>query len=106
MVHWTYDRVLFEHPDKNVFMLECLTASLLSIKDGIERGGLLASLLWALKQTIYMNRNVNNAGYMIGTWKPGESFKPETEFRLWDWGSNYYAPQSFNDSSRSTCTVG
>lgn len=47
-----------------------------------------------------MNRNVNNAGYMIGTWTPGEQFKPETEFRLWDCGHNYYAPQSFNDGKR------
>ena len=23
MVRWTYERVLFEHPDPNVFMLEC-----------------------------------------------------------------------------------
>ena len=48
----------------------------------------------------FMNRNVNNAGYMIGTWTPGEQFKPETEFRLWDCGHNYYAPQSFNDGKR------
>ena len=47
-----------------------------------------------------MNRNVNNAGYMVGTWKPGESFKPETEFRLWDEGHNFYAPQSFNTEGR------
>ena len=43
-----------------------------------------------------MNRNVNNAGYMIGTWEPGGEFKPETDFRLWDCGHNFYAPQSFN----------
>ena len=37
---------------------------------------------------------------MIGTWTPGEAFQPETEFRLWDCGHNYYAPQSFNDGER------
>ena len=47
-----------------------------------------------------MNRNVSNAGYMIGTWEPGGEFKPETEFRLWDCGHNYYAPQSFNVDGR------
>ena len=52
------------------------------------------------KPSGFMNRNVNNAGYMIGTWTPGEQFKPETEFRLWDCGHNYYAPQSFNDGKR------
>ncbi|MZT25351.1 glycoside hydrolase family 32 protein, partial [Blautia wexlerae] len=40
------------------------------------------------------------AGYMIGTWEPGGEFKPETEFRLWDCGHNYYAPQSFNVDGR------
>lgn len=99
MVHWTYDRVLFEHPDKNVFMLECPDFFPLIDKDGNEKWVIGFSAMGA-KANGYMNRNVNNAGYMIGTWKPGESFKPETEFRLWDWGHNYYAPQSFNDGSR------
>ena len=52
------------------------------------------------KASGFMNRNVSNAGYMIGTWTPGEAFQPETEFRLWDCGHNYYAPQSFNDGER------
>ena len=30
----------------------------------------------------------------------GGEFKPETEFRLWDCGHNYYAPQSFNAGGR------
>ena len=47
-----------------------------------------------------MNRNVSNAGYMIGTWEPGGEFKPETEFRPWDCGHNFYAPQSFNTNGR------
>ena len=46
-----------------------------------------------------MNRNSQHA-YMIGTWEPGGEFKPETEFRLWDCGHNYYAPQSFNVDGR------
>lgn len=52
------------------------------------------------KPSGFMNRNVSNAGYMIGTWEPGGEFKPETEFRLWDCGHNYYAPQSFNVDGR------
>lgn len=31
--------------------------------------------------------------------KDGE-FKPETEFRPWDCGHNFYAPQSFNTNGR------
>ena len=48
----------------------------------------------------FMNRNLNNAGYMIGNWAPGRMFEPETEFRLWDCGHNFYAPQSFTVDGR------
>ncbi|WP_418969835.1 glycoside hydrolase family 32 protein [Alloscardovia omnicolens] len=99
MVHWTYERVLFEHPDKNVFMLECPDFFPLRDGEGNEKWVIGFSAMGA-KADGYMNRNTNNAGYMIGTWQPGEAFKPETEFRLWDWGHNFYAPQSFNDGSR------
>lgn len=44
--------------------------------------------------------HVNNAATWWAAWKPGESFKPETEFRLWDEGHNFYAPQSFNTEGR------
>ncbi|OTA28847.1 beta-(1-2)-fructofuranosidase [Alloscardovia macacae] len=99
MVHWTYERVLFEHPDPDVFMLECPDFFPLTDAEGNEKWVIGFSAMGA-KAHGFMNRNVNNAGYMIGTWKPGEAFHPETEFRLWDWGHNYYAPQSFNDGSR------
>ena len=99
MVHWSFDRVLFEHPDPNVFMLEC--PDFFPIRDarGNEKWVIGFSAMGA-KPNGFMNRNVNNAGYMVGTWKPGESFKPETEFRLRDEGHNFYAPQSFNTEGR------
>ncbi|MFD0705132.1 glycoside hydrolase family 32 protein [Alloscardovia venturai] len=99
MVHWTYDRVLFEHPDPDVFMLECPDFFPIRDHNGNEKWVIGFSAMGA-KAHGFMNRNVNNAGYMIGSWKPGEAFIPETDFRLWDWGHNYYAPQSFNDGKR------
>ncbi|WP_270416300.1 glycoside hydrolase family 32 protein [Bifidobacterium pseudolongum] len=99
MVHWTFDRVLFEHPDPDVFMLECPDFFPITDANGNEKWVIGFSAMGA-KPHGFMNRNLNNAGYMIGTWKPGESFRPETEFRLWDWGHNFYAPQSFTTDGR------
>lgn len=94
MVTWTFDRILFEHPDENVWMLECPDFFPIKDAEGNEKWVIGFSAMGA-KANGFMNRNVNNAGYMIGTWEPGTSFKPETEFRLWDCGHNFYAPQSF-----------
>lgn len=99
MEHWTFDRVLFEHPDPNVFMLECPDFFPIRDAQGNEKWVIGFSAMGA-KAEGFMNRNLNNAGYMIGSWKPGESFVPETPFRLWDWGHNFYAPQSFHTNGR------
>ncbi|MBW3087729.1 glycoside hydrolase family 32 protein [Bifidobacterium sp. 82T24] len=95
MVEWTFKTVLFEHPDPDVFMLECPDFFPVTDKDGNEKWVIGFSAMGS-KPNGFMNRNVNNAGYMIGTWEPGGEFKPETDFRLWDCGHNFYAPQSFN----------
>lgn len=94
MEAWNYERILFEHPDPNVFMLECPDFFPLAAPDGKQRWIICFSAMGS-KPSGFMNRNVNNAGYMIGSWQPGKAFTPESEFRLWDWGHNYYAPQSF-----------
>lgn len=99
MVRWEYEHVLFQHPDPDVFMLECPDFFPIKDKDGNEKWIIGFSAMGS-KPSGFMNRNVNNAGYMIGTWEPGGEFKPETEFRLWDCGHNYYAPQSFNVDGR------
>ena len=99
MVRWEYERVLFQHPDPDVFMLECPDFFPIKDKDGNEKWVIGFSAMGS-KPSGFMNRNVSNAGYMIGTWEPGGEFKPETEFRLWDCGHNYYAPQSFNVDGR------
>ena len=94
MAEWTFKRVLFQHPDPDVFMLECPDFFPVTDKDGNEKWVIGFSAMGS-KAHGFMNRNANNAGYMIGTWVPGEEFQPETEFRLWDCGHNFYAPQSF-----------
>lgn len=99
MVRWNYEYVLFEHPDPDVYMLECPDFFPITDENGNEKW-VIGFSAQGSKPKGFMNRNVNNAGYMIGTWTPGEQFKPETEFRLWDCGHNYYAPQSFNDGKR------
>lgn len=94
MVDWSFKTVLFEHPDPDVFMLECPDFFPILDPDGNEKWVIGFSAMGA-KASGFMNRNKSNAGYMIGSWTPGEAFVPETEFRLWDCGANYYAPQSF-----------
>lgn len=94
MVEWRFERVLFEHPDPDVWMLECPDFFPIQDAEGNEKWVIGFSAMGS-KPHGFMNRNVNNAGYMIGTWEPGGEFRPETEFRLWDCGHNFYAPQSF-----------
>ena len=99
MVRWTYERVLFEHPDPDVYMLECPDFFPIQDAHGHERWVIGFSAMGA-KPSGFMNRNVSNAGYIIGDWTPGGAFEPDSEFRLWDWGHNFYAPQSFVDGDR------
>ncbi|KFI99025.1 glycoside hydrolase family 32 protein [Bifidobacterium subtile] len=94
MVEWSFERVLFEHPDPDVFMLECPDFFPVTGPDGEEKWVIGFSAMGS-KPHGFMNRNASNAGYMIGSWTPGEAFRPESEFRLWDCGHNFYAPQSF-----------
>lgn len=94
MVHWRFDRVLYEHPDVDVFMLECPDFFPLADADGNEEWVLSFSAMGS-KARGYTNRNANSAGYVTGTWADGEGFTPRSAFRPWDWGHNYYAPQSF-----------
>ncbi|MDF7666196.1 sucrose-6-phosphate hydrolase [Bifidobacterium sp. ESL0745] len=99
MTNWEFQYVLFDDPDPDVFMLECPDFFPLKDKDGNTKWVIVFSAMGSKSQG-YMNRNENNAGYMIGTWTPGEPFKPETGLRLLDCGANYYAPQSFEANGR------
>ncbi|KFI51579.1 glycoside hydrolase family 32 protein [Bifidobacterium biavatii] len=95
MVEWTFKTVLFEHPDPNVFMLECPDFFPIRDTEGNEKWVIGFSAMGAKKRGFEIH-STSAAGYMIGSWTPGEAFVPESEFRLWDCGHNFYAPQSFN----------
>lgn len=86
---WTFDRVLFTDPDPDVFMLEC--PDLFALGD---RWVLSYGPMSKAKPSGYAGRNGHNCGYVVGTWTPGEDFRPITGYRTSDWGHNYYASQS------------
>lgn len=89
MLKWTFDRVLFEDPNPDVFMLEC--------PDFIKLGEkwVLIYCPMGVKKEGYASRNAHNAGYVVGDWAPGREFTQQTDYRLIDWGANFYAPQTF-----------
>lgn len=89
LLEWDYAGILYESPDPNVRMLECPDLFCL---DG--RWVLCFSAM-GMKPNGYLARNLNNAGYVVGSWELGRPFEAHTDFRPLDWGHNYYAPQSF-----------
>ncbi|AKV55044.1 beta-fructofuranosidase [Bifidobacterium actinocoloniiforme DSM 22766] len=89
MVNWEFDRPIYQHPDPDVFMLECPDMFPLDDK------WVICYSAMGLSPKGFEARNHNNAGYVIGTWEPGGDFHQESEFHLWDDGHNYYAPQTF-----------
>ncbi|BDR54356.1 beta-fructofuranosidase [Bombiscardovia apis] len=88
MVNWTFVGPVYKHPDPKVFMLEC--------PDMFPLGDewVICYSAMGLSPEGFEARNHNNAGYVIGSWEPGQPFKQETEFHLWDDGHNFYAPQT------------
>ena len=89
MASWEFDRVLFEDPDPDVFMLECPDMFPLGDK------WVLIYCPMGPNPNGYRARNAHNAGYLVGDWEPGQGFKPLTEYRPMDWGHQFYAPQTF-----------
>lgn len=89
MFAWEFAGVLYECPDPNVRMLEC--PDLFALGDS----WMLVFSAMGMKPKGFAARNYNNAGYVVGNWELGSAFVPRTEFRLCDWGHNFYAPQSF-----------
>lgn len=89
MLNWSFDRILYEFPSADVFMLEC--PDLFRLDDH-----------WVLvfcpeRPTPhgYEHRNTHNAGYIVGNWAPGTEFSPLTSYMQIDRGHNFYAPQTF-----------
>jgi beta-fructofuranosidase len=89
LLTWTDDGVIYECGEPGVFMLEC--------PDLFEIRGrwVLAFSAMGFTPDGYKWRARDVAGYVVGTWQPGSSFKALTEFTPLDYGHNYYAPQSF-----------
>lgn len=90
---WRYEGMVYRHPDPDVYMLECPDLFELAAPSGERRWALCFSAMGARPEG-YLYRNANNAGYLLGTWAPGEPFSPEGDFRPLDWGQNFYAPQT------------
>lgn len=89
MLTWDFDRILFEDPNPDVFMLEC--------PDFFKLGDhwVLLYCPMGVRKKGYASRNGHNSGYVVGSWKPGGDFEVATDYRLVDWGHNFYAPQTF-----------
>lgn len=90
LTDWSFDRVVFEDPDPNVWMIEC--------PDLFEVGGTWAivygPMLTTPQRVGYTNRNGHNTGYVLGTWAPGEEFVASRPYRQFDFGHSFYAPQT------------
>lgn len=92
MRSWSFDRVLYRDPDPDTFMLECPDVFPLGDR------WVISYCPMGRAPAGYQNRNMHNAGYVVGNWAPGREFEQLTDFRPTDWGANFYAPQSL-------CTV-
>ncbi len=89
LLAWDYSGVIYEHPDPDVYMLEC--------PDLFELQGswILCFSAMGMKPKGYVGRNANNAVYVVGNWKLGDTFEAKGQPKPCDAGHNYYAPQSF-----------
>lgn len=88
---WEFDRVLYEDPDPDAFMIEC--------PDFFEVDGkwvLVYSPMTSVRRRGYAQRNGNNTGYAVGNWTPGGDFEVLKSFAQFDFGHNFYATQSMH----------
>ena len=87
LMDWEHTGILYECPEESVYMLEC--------PDLFELGG--AWVLVFSKMYVRDGAPVpeNHAGYVVGTWVPGEPFEVKRDFSPLDSGHAYYAPTSF-----------
>ena len=90
MRQWEFDRIIYEDPDPEVFMVEC--PDLFEI-DG--RWVLIYGPMTTRRPEGHVKRNGQDSGYVVGHWEPGKAFEVEHEYRPADWGHNFYAPQTF-----------
>lgn len=86
---WTFDRIVFEDPDPDVYMLEC--------PDMFELDGhwvITYCPMSSARRSGYGGRNGHNGGYIVGDWAPGSDFTPLRPYTQGDWGHSFYAAQS------------
>ena len=85
---WTFDRVLAHADAGESYMWEC--------PDYFEVDGtkILSASVQGLEGGIWDDRNVYQSGYFLVDGDILEDYKL-SEYQLWDYGFDYYAPQSF-----------
>ena len=88
LARWSFECVLYRHPDPRVFMLEC--------PDFFPLGDTWVLIFspMGIRPEGFAHCNVNSAGYLLGSWEPGESFEPTAPYRTLNWGHSFYAPQT------------
>ncbi|MCZ9309832.1 glycoside hydrolase family 32 protein [Corynebacterium uberis] len=86
---WEFDRVVYQDPNPDVFMLEC--------PDMFPLGDhwVIAYCPMGLAPRGHDFRNDHTSGYIVGDWQPGQDFRPLGDFQPSDAGHNFYAPQTF-----------
>ena len=88
---WDFDRVIYEDPDSDAFMIEC--------PDFFEVDGkwvLVYSPMTSVRRQGYNQRNGHSTGYAVGNWTPGGDFEVLKSFAQFDFGHNFYATQSMH----------
>lgn len=87
---WHFDGVLYQHPNPGVYMLESPDFFSIKAPDGHD-AWVLGFCARGEHPNGFSSRNLRNAGYIIGDYT-ADGFIAHTEFRMWDWGHNFYAP--------------
>lgn len=87
---WHFDGVLYQHPNPGVATLESPDFFSLQSPDGHD-AWVLSFCTRGEHPNGFSKRNLCNAGYIIGDYT-ADGFIARTEFRMWDWGHNFYAP--------------
>ncbi|MDK6907254.1 glycoside hydrolase family 32 protein [Actinotignum timonense] len=88
LARWSFECVLYRHPDPRVFMLEC--------PDFFPLGDTWVLIFspMGIRPEGFAHCNVNSAGYLLGSWTPGGRFEPRVPYRTLNWGHSFYAPQT------------
>lgn len=118
---WSWAGVLYRHPDPRVYMIECPDLFCLRAPGGDERWVLFLSAMRSQApadgadgaskgekndEGAAAHDHVDTSGYLVGTWQPGEPFRPEGPARPLDRGGSLYAPQTMEAPDGRRLMVG